>query len=90
MQELHRYTMLQLGDVTAVEGRSIGILRNSMCTEAELTAQRSQSSCQESPPSPASPTYAELRQILTTTPERIFTLQLGVLDYYLHYERRQQ
>ena len=34
--------------------------------------------------------HAELRQILTATPERIFTLQLGVLDYYLHYERRQQ
>jgi 8-oxo-dGTP pyrophosphatase MutT (NUDIX family) len=31
----------------------------------------------------------ELRQIFEATPERIFTLQLGVLDYYLHDERRQ-
>lgn len=30
-----------------------------------------------------------LRKIFEETPERIFTLQLGVLDYYLHYERRQ-
>jgi len=27
---------------------------------------------------------SELRQIIEETPERIFTLQLGVLDYYLH------
>ena len=30
---------------------------------------------------------SELRQILADTPERIFTLQLGVLDYYLQYAR---
>ncbi len=33
--------------------------------------------------------HAELRQIIEETPERIFTLQLGVLDYYLNYERFQ-
>ena len=32
---------------------------------------------------------SELRQIIEETPERIFTLQLGVLDYYLNYERYQ-
>lgn len=32
---------------------------------------------------------SELRQIIEETPERIFTLQLGVLDYYLNYERHQ-
>jgi 8-oxo-dGTP pyrophosphatase MutT (NUDIX family) len=30
---------------------------------------------------------SELRQIIEETPERVFTLQLGVLDYYLNYER---
>jgi isopentenyldiphosphate isomerase len=28
-------------------------------------------------------TVSELRKIFDETPERIFTLQLGVLDYYL-------
>jgi 8-oxo-dGTP pyrophosphatase MutT (NUDIX family) len=32
---------------------------------------------------------SELRKIITETPERIFTLQLGVLDYYLQYNRSQ-
>ena len=32
---------------------------------------------------------SELRTIIEETPERIFTLQLGVLDYYLNYERYQ-
>ena len=27
---------------------------------------------------------SELKKILTETPEKIFTLQLGVLDYYLN------
>jgi 8-oxo-dGTP diphosphatase len=31
---------------------------------------------------------SELRTIIATTPERIFTLQLGVLDYYVHYDKR--
>ena len=30
---------------------------------------------------------SELRKIIDETPERIFTLQLGVWDYYLNYER---
>jgi hypothetical protein len=32
---------------------------------------------------------SELRKFIEETPERIFTLQLGVLDYYLNYERHQ-
>lgn len=32
---------------------------------------------------------SELRKIIEETPERIFTLQLGVLDYYLNDERYQ-
>jgi 8-oxo-dGTP diphosphatase len=32
---------------------------------------------------------SDLRQIFEETPERIFTLQLGVLDYYLNHERHQ-
>jgi len=31
---------------------------------------------------------ADLRKLFEVTPERVFTLQLGVLEYYLHYERR--
>ena len=30
---------------------------------------------------------SELRQIFEETPEKIFTLQLGVLEYYLHNDR---
>jgi hypothetical protein len=29
---------------------------------------------------------SELRKIIAATPERIFTLQLGVLEYYLQYD----
>jgi hypothetical protein len=32
---------------------------------------------------------SELRKLIEEMPERIFTLQLGVLDYYLNYERYQ-
>jgi 8-oxo-dGTP pyrophosphatase MutT (NUDIX family) len=31
---------------------------------------------------------SELRTLIAATPERIFTLQLGVLDYYVHHDKR--
>jgi len=34
-------------------------------------------------------TKEDLYTIFTTTPEKIFTLQLGVLDYYFKYATRQ-
>jgi 8-oxo-dGTP pyrophosphatase MutT (NUDIX family) len=32
----------------------------------------------------------DLRKLFEVTPEKIFTLQLGVLDYYFHYDAKRQ